>query len=471
MKLTTEQKQALAALQQFIRTSGTRVFVLNGQAGTGKTTMVKAIVKWLADNKYTPVLLATTGRAAKVLADKTEGEARTLHSHIYTFDDIRGSDTSGQDAWESSTGQLILDFGIRDNLFKSISHVYIVDEASMISHEISEDTHTAKFGTGSLLDDFMAFTNPNKVLFVGDSCQLPPVSTTPFSGALDTSFLSSRYGIRCTSFTLREILRQQADHEILRMAADFRRGIERDAFVKYPKLVVNRNRPQQTKLHTDEAALLNAYVQAVRKNGFNRQVMLSNSNWKCQELNRRVRTSLQKSGILEEGDLLMVVQNSYVVPLVNGDQVEVLSVLEYGHRAGLHFLKVEVKTVHSGVIYPTLLIADLLQNDQPSLTPNAFKALMIDFDQRMRNLGIRRKSEAYVNAMMSDPYLNALRAKYGYAITCHKAQGGEWPEVFLLIHKSIFGMRGASLYRWFYTALTRAKEKLHLHQDWWVVQQ
>ena len=198
--------------------------------------------------------------------------------------------------------------------------------------------------------------------------------------------------------------------------------------------------------------------------------MLTNSNWKCQELNRKVRSELGRTGSLQPGELLMVVQNSYVVPLVNGDQVEVCSVREDSYRAGMRFLSVEVRAIHSGDTFKTLLIADLLENNNASLSPKAFNALLIDFDMRMRQLHIKRKSQPYIVAMRSDPYLNALRAKYGYAITCHKAQGGEWQNVFLMIHKSVYGMRDASLYRWFYTALTRAKEHLHLHRDWWVVQ-
>ena len=131
-------------------------------------------------------------------------------------------------------------------------------------------------------------------------------------------------------------------------------------------------------------------------------------------------------------------------------------------------MNVTLRQLHNGQLLNTKLIADFLLNDNASLPPNAFKALIIDFDTRMRNLGVKRKSQSYVDAMMSDPYLNALRVKYGYALTCHKAQGGEWPEVFLYVHKSIFGLRDAALYRWFYTAITRAKKRLHLHSDWWV---
>ncbi|MFZ4428530.1 MAG: ATP-dependent DNA helicase [Saprospiraceae bacterium] len=468
MQLTADQQKAMQALQQFFRAPEERVFILNGQAGTGKTTLVQELVKWLQANKFYPVLLATTGRAAKVLKEKSNVPAVTLHSHIYTFDDIRGEDASGEDAWESSTGQLILDFGIRENTFKTPEHVFIVDESSMISHEINEEANIAKFGSGSLLDDFMEFTRPNKVVFVGDGCQLPPVAKTPFSGALDADFLADRYEVLCRGAELREIMRQHAANEILQMAAFFRKGIERGQFEKYPRLKVSGTSSRYTVVHEQEELLLEAFVEQIKSQDAVSQVMLTNSNWKCQELNRKVRRALGHTAKLQVGDLLMVIQNSYITPLVNGDQVIVESVTEDVFRAGMQFLNVELRQVHNGEISKTKLIADLLLNDSNALAPNAFKALMLDFDTRMRNLGVKRKSAPYREAMMSDPYLNALRAKYGYALTCHKAQGGEWPEVFLYVHKSVFGLRDAALYRWFYTAITRAKNRLHLHRAWWV---
>jgi ATP-dependent exoDNAse (exonuclease V) alpha subunit len=314
----------------------------------------------------------------------------------------------------------------------------------------------------------MAYTEPNKIVFVGDACQLPPVAKTPISGALNPTFLSERYGVQCTGFELREIQRQKADNQILQMAGFFRKGIESASFIKYPKLEAVRGNSQFTVLHSSEDDLIKSYVQCIRQQGYKKQIMLTNSNWKCLELNRIIRSGLGFSGLLLKGDLLMVVQNSYSVPLANGDLAEVLDVREKGCRAGLRFLEVEVCTLHNNQVFKTLLLADFLNNDSPALPQHNFKALLIDFDQRMRNLKIKRKTNRYVQEMMTDPYLNALRAKYGYVITCHKAQGGEWLEVYLLIHKSLFALRDAVLYRWFYTALTRASDKVHIHRDWWV---
>jgi ATP-dependent exoDNAse (exonuclease V) alpha subunit len=348
--------------------------------------------------------------------------------------------------------------------------VHIVDEASMLSHEVSVGDYAARFGTGSVLNDLMASTNPYKIVFVGDPCQLPPVARTPFSAALDVAFLSRTYGVKGSSFVLREILRQQSGNEILKMAGYYRDGILSEAFLKYPKINISQNHTGHAVLHSDEASLIQAYVARIQQHGLNAQVMLTNSNWKSFEVNNKIRAALGKTAPLAVGDLLMVAQNNYLVPLTNGDQVEVLEIQGTEKHAGMQLLQVVVRSLANGQSYETKLIADFVHHSEASLPKEMMQQLLIEFDTRMRRLGITPKTEAYNKAMRSDPHLNALRAKFGYCITCHKSQGGEWQEVFLLIHKSVFAMRDAALYRWFYTALTRAREKLHLHRDWWVVQ-
>lgn len=466
--LTPEQEKALQALQAFVQSPDERVFVLKGPAGTGKTTLVKAVVDWLVDNQLLPVLLASTGRAAQVLAEKVGRTASTVHGLIYIFEDIVEESAPGQDAWKSEQGQLVLNFSMKQNVTGPKKRVYIVDEASMIGHEVEKQQYTAKFGTGSLLGDFIKFTAPEKVVFVGDHCQLPPVSKTPFSAALDLQFLATTYQIQGSSFELRQIMRQQADNPILELAGRYRWGIESETFEKYPKLSIRHNYSEHTVVYPTEASLVQAYVTRIQTQGLNAQVMLTNSNWKSLDMNRQIRAALGKTGVLAVGDLLMVVQNNYVVNLVNGDQVEVTAIHGREQQSGIPFLDVEVRSLANGFTFQTKLLEQFLDEEESSLPNYMAKKLLIDLDIRLRKQGISRKSDGYKDAMMNDPYFNALRAKFGYCITTHKSQGGEWPEVFLLIHKSVFGMRGATLYRWFYTALTRAREKLHLHRDWWI---
>jgi hypothetical protein len=221
-------------------------------------------------------------------------------------------------------------------------------------------------------------------------------------------------------------------------------------------------------LYRGERELISGYIQNLKEKGPSASILICQSNRQCTVLNKEIRSGLGHAPQLQVGDMLMVVQNSYHVNLANGDQVIVDAIENTEHRAGLNFVNVTVRTLHDNKQYHTKLITDLLYNDLANLTPAEMKPLYIDFDKRMNLRNIPRNSDAYKQAMMGDPYLNGLRTKFGYAITCHKAQGGEWPHVYLFIAKSLYAIRGESLYRWYYTALTRAQEQLHVNDDWWV---
>ena len=460
-QLTHHQTEALAKLQAFTREEGSRCFVLRGYAGTGKTTLVGDYVRWLEKQQVKAVLLATTGRAAKVLAEKTGREASTIHSCIYQFDELEGLDAPA-----GKGEQLTLQFGVRQQPLYDQEVVYIVDEASMIPNTATTGGQVAKFGSGHLLVDFLAFTRGQRVVFVGDPCQLPPVSAESFSPALSPRYLRDEYEVAVRYAELFEIVRQDAQSEILELAGRFRADILKEQYQKWPKIMAPRQ--QGAYLHANEQALIEAYMPYLQKRNYQEALMITNANGHCRRLNHRLRLSLQGHKNLQEGELLMVVQNSYYVPLSNGDQVVVKSVKPAGKQAGFTFLEVRLQNVNKPEVYQTLLIRELLYNDFPGLQPDESRRLLIDFDQRMRKEGVKRKSEAYQRAMRTDPYLNALRAKFGYVITCHKAQGGEWPQVFLNIQKSVYVQRDNALYRWFYTALTRASERLHLNDGFWV---
>ncbi len=466
MILKPTQQQVLERIQAFIRHPQQRAFVLRGYAGTGKTTLVGHMVEWLKTTNFKPVLLATTGRAAKVLQNKTDHATSTVHSCIYTFESITGKDETGGDPWSSQTGQLFLDFGLKPRLDQTDNLVYIVDEASMLTHEQPQEVQMAKFGSGSLLDDLMQFVGRNKVIFVGDPCQLPPISHNPFSAALDEQFLAQRYGIQTAGAELSQILRQNAHSGILQSATDFRERLLSGTWEKYPKLL--KPGSMDVFVAKDEAELLDAYQIYVKSWGIYEVIMICHANWLCSKLNTEIRTTLGRGPEVEPGDLLMVVQNSYDVALANGDQVLVKEISFDCQRAGLNFYNVKVTALHNWQEYDTKLIGNLLYNDAPGISSEQMKPLFIDFDRRMKSHNIPRNSEAYRQAMMRDPYLNALRAKFGYAVTCHKAQGGEWHHVFLHVHKSLYAMKAPNLYRWYYTAVTRAKETLYVNNGWWV---
>lgn len=469
MQLTTQQQQVLARMAAFAGGAGRRIFLLKGYAGTGKTTLVGELVRRLETDGYTPVLLATTGRAAKVLQDKTGVEASTVHNRIYTFEGIESE--GGQASEVDKDGQLVLNFPLKSRDEDIINPVYIIDEASMISHEPPAEgkTHTAKFGSGSLLDDLIKYAGNAKMVFVGDPCQLPPIGDNPFSSALSEKLLRERYGLQVETVELTDIVRQNRNSEILRLAAPFRNDVLRGNFVNYPKVQVPTG--ENAHLYRDDRELITAYLKTIQHaDGFYKATMIGSSNAQCKRLNDFFRGSLYNKLEIQNGELLMVVQNSYVVRLVNGDQVLVEKVNYDSKRAGFTFLKARLRALHNGEVCETLLLRELLYNDQAGLRPEDAQKLIIDFDQRARAVGLKRNSDAYKNAMRVDPYLNALRAKFGYALTCHKAQGGEWPEVYLNINKSLYGWKGPLLYRWYYTALTRAQSNLHINDGWWIAQ-
>jgi hypothetical protein len=171
---------------------------------------------------------------------------------------------------------------------------------------------------------------------------------------------------------------------------------------------------------------------------------------------------------LQAGDTLLVTQNNHLVPLSNGDFVKVVSVGEKRTRANLNFINVRVKSLLSEKDYEVLLCLDVLNGTQTNISLEQHRTLMIDFSRRMRYKNIRPNSEAYKASLIKDPYLNSLRATYGYAVTCHKAQGGEWDDVYLFLNKGMYRMEHEELFRWWYTAITRAREHLYLHDDWWI---
>lgn len=461
MNLTPHQQQALDLIKAFLADNRLQVFVLKGYAGTGKTTLIGILATHLTKSNQPFQLLATTGRAAKVLTNKTGYPAKTIHSFIFDFDDISGEPE------QPSGGQLQLNFDLRSNEALSPNAVIIVDEASMISHEPAKEGHTAKFGSGRLLHDLFLFAEGRKIIFVGDPCQLPPVADNPFSSALHADFLTKETGASAKETELTEIIRQKANSEILKLAMPFRESLRREFYVKYPQ--VRQPSGSQASLINDERELIRRYVEKIKDFHYQEAIMIAHANWQVNDLNQEIRSKLfPYKPSLQPNDLLLVVQNSYDVDLANGDQILLESAAPDTTRAGLTFLKVQVKALHNDEVYQTLLIKDLLYNKNPGLTPGEAQGLLIDFHYRMKEKGINRKSEAYKSKMMTDPYLNALRAKFGYAMTCHKAQGGEWPHLFLNVHKSLYGLPRPNLYRWYYTALTRAQQHLYLNDGWWV---
>ncbi|GIV35229.1 MAG: ATP-dependent endonuclease [Chitinophagales bacterium] len=467
MTLSPDQQSALHKLKEFVQHPQSRVFLLKGYAGTGKTTLIKHLADWLKKKKISFALMATTGRAAKVLEEKTGYSATTIHSLLYAFTEIKEeTEKPDDDAWAHDTGQLFLKFDLRADNIESYQ-LYIIDEASMISHLEEQKPYTARFGSGNLLFDLMKYVASKKIIFTGDPCQLPPVSSDPFSAALDKRYLMETFRVPVQETILTTIVRQNRNSEILQLANPFRTDIETKNFIKWIK--INTPRGSQATLLPDEREWVNHFVRTFRAEGPHHAIIINSSNFHCARVNKFVRIQLYPGkGTLQHGELLMVMQNSYTTGLLNGDQVVVEFVGKKEYRAYLSFIKVRVRNIHNQMVYETLLIEDLLYDHNPGIQVSQFKHLLIDFDRRMRNYKVKRKSDEYRELMLHDPYLNALRAKFGYGITVHKAQGGEWKDVYLNINKGVYNMPPEQLYRWYYTAITRAQNHLYINDGFWI---
>jgi predicted AAA+ superfamily ATPase len=471
IRLTPHQQAIFQGLRAFASGSDHQVFLLKGYAGTGKTTLVSFLLEYLKaeEPEVTPVLMASTGRAAKVLSRKTGVAATTVHRHIYQFEGVNDGGAAADEDYSEKSGQLSLTFGLRKYERDATDRfLYIIDEASMLSHLESSGDHAARFGSGSMLADFFHFVGPHKVLFIGDPVQLPPpIGKKPFSSALDAAFLRQNYQLVVAEAELRDVIRQQKDNPVLALATDLRGVVDRGETARDWQEVI-KNPTYGFFTPFTQQLLADRYLEATKKN-FAAALIITHSNKQTHFLNGIVRAKRyppEKLHRLQRNELLQVVQNNHLVPLANGDQVLVRDARPLGKSAGFFFLTIKAEDVNTGQIHEVPLLYDFLFDPRANFGAEDFRKLLIDFDRRARGLGLRRKTKAYLDAMREDKYLNALRAKFGYAVTCHKAQGGEWDTVFLNLSETINMLDPESRYRWLYTAVTRASKTLEPKHIW-----
>jgi ATP-dependent exoDNAse (exonuclease V) alpha subunit len=465
LQLTGQQKEAMQQIQHFLDTPGNGIFILKGYAGTGKTTLLQRLGLNLKKEKKSFVMLAPTGRAATVLRSKTGLSARTIHNELYHFSDVDGELPDNLDSPTiDQYGQMRLLFAMRAPDSET-GRLYIVDEASMISNLPGDSTSFAHFGSGYLLSDLLKVAGRNKVIFAGDPAQLLPVGSN-VSPALSEYWLKEQRRA-CSSFELTEILRQKQESGILRLATRVRALTLADYYPKWVKLPA-RDIPQVHLLNWNDQ--LESYIRQLTHPDRVEAIAVCFSQRECLEINTAVRQAIHGDphAPLQEGDVLMVTQNNYLVPLANGDFVEVKSVGARQEHQGISFLNVTVEAQLSGSQHQILLCTETLSNGQANLTNEQHRLLMADFSIRMRRRKIRPKTDAYFLALQKDPYLNSLRANYGYAVTCHKSQGGEWDMVYLFLRKNMYVMKPPALTRWWYTGITRARKDLFLTSDWWI---
>lgn len=468
--LTNGQQSAFNQFVRFLASDTCNIYILRGYAGTGKTTLVKTFIKELEDQERNYVLLASTGRAAKIMSNATGHPASTVHGLIYKFKDLSQDmdklAADKQDYRIDDMGQLYLNF---DLCFADPESrcVYLIDEASMISDVVDSNSSQAVYGSGKLLTDLLHYDPNGKFVFIGDGCQLPPVSQR-ISPALSSDYFRDNFQMEAMNTELTEIVRQSKDNDIVLSAQQMRRLYfhpQRWKWAKFPLMGF-----KNIHIVNSPAELYNEYLKTVKASGFNEATLLSYSNEQCGEITDIVRPALGiSSARLCAGDLLLVTQNNYISGLMNGDIVMVTSIHNAEYRAGLTFMHVRVQELFSGREYEQLLIAEILDGKFTNITSAQNQALYVDFYYRMKDRGIMQKSKMFKQMMLRDPYLNAIRAVYGYALTCHKAQGGEWNKVFLDIPSHLPAVEKPYVYQWMYTAMTRASQDLYVVRDSWLM--
>lgn len=453
-----------------------KVFVLKGYAGTGKTTMMRELVRYLREKERGFHLLATTGRAATILDKATGGggNAATIHSMIYRYKNFNQDISKIDEKHAEVNGQLYLVFEAVKADADDKRQVYIIDEASMISDTPTANVSQAAFGSGRLLKELLEYdSDPEcKYIFVGDPCQLPPIDGS-FSPALTPEYIRQTFGVGVQEGQLTQIIRQGNGNSIIdasqRIRQMYARAPESEAAYgqgrTWGKMPIMASTNIQ--LHASQPDLLDSYISSVKANGYGYCTFVCRSNSDCYNTALEVRRRLGKYGSLAQQDLLLVIQNNQPSGLYNGDLV-VVEEFEgtVQHRAGLTFRRVKVREISSDTQRDTLLIEEVLHSGKLNLDSEQQKALFVDFVLRMKARGVKPKdAEVFNRAMMTDPYLNALRCTFGYAMTCHKTQGGEWPEVFVKMPRNIMLNPTKNSFQWVYTAITRAKDKLHIVND------
>ena len=448
---TSGQRTLFIKLSEFILNKNSdQIFVLKGYAGTGKTTIVRSLVKSMPAVNGKTVLLAPTGRAAKVLSNYTEKQALTIHKKIYYRKP------------ESAEG---LAFTLQQNLHTDT--IFIVDEASMISNSGGLNSN-GMFGGGSLLDDLISYVfngNNCKLLFIGDTAQLPPVGLD-VSPALDIDFLKASYSFQLDWFELTEVVRQAGDSGILTNATEIRNQIKNKLGNK-PHFLLNGFK-DVIRLGGDE--LEDALNSAYSKYGAEESMVICRSNKRANIFNQQIRTRIRwQENELSAGDLMMVVKNNYFwLPeeskagfIANGDIIQLTSIGRIQEMHGFRFADVRMRMID----YPdepeleTRLLLDTIMSDAPALSQEENKRLYESVSADYADIADRRLR---LKKVKEDSFFNALQVKFAYAITCHKAQGGQWPCVFVEQGYLTDEMINTEYLRWLYTAVSRASEKLYL---------
>ncbi|HET7115603.1 MAG TPA: AAA family ATPase, partial [Hanamia sp.] len=426
LTLSNDQNLALEKLEIFLN-SLTQVFMLKGYAGSGKTTILKGLVEYLSSIEKEFALMAPTGRAAKVIRERTGQEAFTVHKGIYSYEELTEVDEG-----ES----FFYYYKIRNNVDVA-NKIFIIDEASMLSDAKSEGEFF-RFGTGHLLSDLISFTRVNtntahsKIIFVGDPCQLAPVGDNS-SKAFDAAYLAEKYGVNSDQVEMKEVMRQCSESGILKAASEFRKSITSDFYNNF-----NLRENGLDIFNPSSALFLETWEKASSP-----KIIITYKNKTCQGLNSQIRR-LKFGNVdlpIQKGDIVIIGGNNYRKNVFNGEFAVVNEVSEkptkriikfYGKPASksssekslakeviLSWRAIELvfpDAESNNKIVTGQMLDNFLDGDN-NLTPEEMQALYVDFKNRHKEL--KPKSEEFKESIINDEYFNCLKMKYGYSVTCH----------------------------------------------------
>jgi exodeoxyribonuclease-5 len=444
---TDDQSAALRKIAAYITDNNNDViFLMTGYAGTGKTSVISSVVKTLDLLRMRSVLLAPTGRAAKVLSSYSGKQAFTIHKKIYR-----------QKSSKDGIGTFSLDRNIHKDTF------FIVDEASMVSNSSGD---SSLFGSGRVLDDLIEYVYSGtdcKLILVGDTAQLPPVGSV-VSPALDQTALGG-YGFGLISCELKQVVRQSETSGVLMNATRVRLQVAENDLA-HPSLdCIN----YKDTLRITGEELIDEISTAYGTCGLEGTIIVVNSNKQANRYNQGIRNRIFfREEEISSGDMVMVVKNNYFLLeedeegagiIANGDIAEVRKIKKYEERYGFHFADMVLKFADYDLEIESKVMMDVLHLDTPALPAEKNKELFQNVLSDYLNIKSRRNQ---YDAVKKDPYFNALQIKFAYAVTCHKAQGGQWERVF--IDQGMFNRNEITIdyLRWFYTALTRSTDKVYL---------
>ena len=455
---TQEQAHALEVFAEFLTDRDPHaVMILRGSAGTGKTTLSGAIVRTLKEIRQKVMLLAPTGRAAKVFSLNSGSPAYTIHRRIYREKSFSG--VEGQ-------------FNLNDNLYTDT--LFMVDEASMIANM---GLGGMSFGSGCLLDDLVHFVyqgRNDRLLLIGDKAQLPPVGEEE-SPALHAAMLEG-YGLKVYECDLNEVLRQSEESGILYNATMIRQMITHDDITQLPKIHFagySDIKPMPG------AELIEALADSYHHVGLDDTIVVTRSNKRANVFNQGIRNMvLDREEELSQGDILMIVKNNYYwmeeerksnnklqsneIPafLANGDRAKVLKVRRRIDLYGFRFATLLLQFPDYGNYeLEAMVLLDTLTSEAPALTHEQQEQLFHQIEEDYQDIPLKADR---MKAIRQDQFFNALQVKFAYAVTCHKAQGGQWAHVYVDQGYMTDDMLNPDYIHWLYTAFTRATEMLYL---------